>query len=150
MNALELLKADHDKVEELFKQVEATEDENKKHGLFERIKLELLTHTHIEETIFYPKIIQNEEIKDIVLEGIEEHKQAKTLIRDIPKLADGSEIFDAKLKVLMEDVEHHVKEEEEEMFPKVEKAFDEAQLEQLGAQLEAEKQTFQQSYKAGA
>ena len=150
MNAIELLKQDHDKVKEIFKQVEATENDDKKHQLFKQIKLELETHTHIEETIFYPTIMVNEEIKDIVLEGLEEHKQAKTLLRDIPNLSDGSEKFDAKLKVLMEDVEHHVKEEETEMFPLVKKAFDKAKLEALGAQLEAEKQTFKKSRQASA
>lgn len=150
MNALELLKADHEKVEKLFKQAEATEDESKKHELFEQIKLELLTHTHIEETIFYPAIMKDDEIKDIVLEGLEEHKQAKTLLREIPRLSDGSEKFDAKFKVLMEDIEHHVEEEEEEMFKKVKKAFDAAQLDEMGAQMEAEKVNFQQSYQASA
>ncbi len=150
MNALELLKADHDKVDELFKQAEATEDENKKHGLFTKIKTELLTHTHIEETVFYPAIMKNEELKDIVLEGLEEHKQAKTLLREIPNLSDGSEKFDPKFKVLMEDIEHHVKEEEEEMFPLVRKAFSKEQLEELGEQLAAEKQNFQKSYQASA
>ncbi|MDQ3322764.1 MAG: hemerythrin domain-containing protein [Acidobacteriota bacterium] len=150
MNAIELLKSDHDKVEELFKQVEATEDENKKHGLFTQIKAELETHTHIEETIFYPAIMVNKEIKDIVLEGLEEHKQAKTLLRDIPNLSDGSEKFDAKLKVLMEDVEHHVEEEESEMFPLVKKAFDKEQLEKLGEQLQSEKLSFQKSQAASA
>ncbi len=148
MNALELLKSDHDKVDELFKQAEATEDENKKHGLFTQIKMELLTHTHIEETIFYPAITVNEEIKDIVLEGLEEHKQAKTLLRDIPNLSDGSEKFDPKFKVLMEDIQHHVKEEEGEMFPLIKKAFDKTQLEELGAQMAAEKISFQKDYKA--
>lgn len=150
MNALELLKADHDKVDKLFKQAEATESEAKKHELFEQIKLELLTHTHIEETIFYPTIMVNEEIKDIVLEGLEEHKQAKTLLREIPQLADGSEKFEAKFKVLMEDIEHHVEEEESDMFKKVRAAFDKAQLEEMGAQMEAEKLVFQKSYKASA
>lgn len=148
MNALELLKSDHDKVDELFKQAEATEDENKKHGLFTQIKMELLTHTHIEETIFYPAIMVNEDIKDIVLEGIEEHKQAKTLLREIPNLSAESEKFDPKFKVLMEDIEHHVKEEEGEMFPMVKKAFDKQQLEDLGAQMAAEKITFQENYKS--
>ncbi len=148
MNALELLKSDHDKVDELFKQAEATEDENKKHGLFTQIKMELLTHTHIEETIFYPAIMVNEDIKDIVLEGIEEHKQAKTLLCEIPNLSAESEKFDPKFKVLMEDIEHHVKEEEDEMFPMVKKAFDKQQLEELGAQMAAEKITFQENYKS--
>lgn len=150
MNAIELLKADHDKVDKLFKQAEATENEAKKQELFEQIKLELLTHTHIEETIFYPTIMKDDEIKDIVLEGLEEHKQAKTLLREIPRLADGSEKFDAKFKVLMEDIEHHVEEEESDMFKKVRKAFDAATLDELGARMEAEKLNFQQSYKASA
>jgi hemerythrin superfamily protein len=150
MDAIELLKQDHDKVDKLFKQAEATENEAKKHELFEQIKLELLTHTHIEETIFYPTIMVNEEIKDIVLEGLQEHKQAKTLLREIPKLADGSEVFEAKFKVLMEDIEHHVEEEESDMFKKVRAAFNAAQLEEMGAKMEAEKLVFQKSYKASA
>jgi len=150
MDAIELLKSDHDKVSKLFEQAEATESDAKKHELFEQIKLELLTHTHIEETIFYPTIMVNEEIKDIVLEGLQEHKQAKTLLREIPNLADGSEVFEAKFKVLMEDIEHHVEEEESDMFKKVRAAFDKAQLEEMGAQMEAEKLVFQKSYKASA
>jgi Hemerythrin HHE cation binding domain len=150
MNALELLKADHDKVSALFKEAEATEDQNKKHGLFTQIKTELLTHTHIEETIFYPAIMVNEEIKDIVLEGLEEHKQAKILLREIPNLSSDSEKFEPKLKVLMEDIEHHVEEEESEMFKLVRKAFDKEQLEELGAQMEAEKINFKKSQSASA
>lgn len=150
MNALELLKKDHDTVEELFEKVKATENEQAHEQLFEKIKMELLTHTHIEETIFYPAVMKSEELKDMVMEGLEEHKQAKVLIRDIPKLSEGSDKFEAKLKVLMEDVEHHVKEEEDEMFPLVKDAFDKAQLEELGEQLEAEKQNFKKSYQASA
>ena len=92
----------------------------------------------------------NEEIKDIVLEGLQEHKQAKTLLREIPKLADGSEVFEAKFKVLMEDIEHHVEEEESDMFKKVRAAFDKAQLEEMGAKMEAEKLVFQKSYTTSA
>lgn len=150
MNALELLKEDHEKVSQLFDKVKATEDETAHKQLFEKIKQELETHAHIEETIFYPSITENEEIKDIVLEGLEEHKQVKTLLREISNLVDGSEKFEAKLKVLIEDVEHHVEEEENEMFPLVENAFDEDQLEELGEQLEEEKQAFKKSYTATA
>ena len=145
MNAIDLLKEDHDKVGELFKQVKATEDETKHHQLFEKIKEELDTHAHIEETVFYPIIIKEEEIKDIVMEGIEEHKQVKTLLREIPNLSKESDKFEAKLKVLMENVEHHVEEEEKEMFPKVKKAFDNSALEKLGAELEAAKQSYKKS-----
>ena len=142
MNALELLKQDHRKVAELFKQVEATEDRKKHQQLFEQIKTELETHTYIEETVLYPDFEKHEELKDITLEAYEEHKQVKTLLREITALSEGSERFDAKLKVMGENVEHHVEEEENEMFPQVKQLYERAQLDQLGQQLEAAKKEF--------
>jgi hemerythrin superfamily protein len=142
MDALELLKKDHRKVAELFEQVEATEDEKKHRQLFEQIKGELETHAHIEETVMYPAFEKKEELKDLVLEAYEEHKQIKTLLREITALSDGSERLDAKLKVMGENVEHHVDEEENELFPKVKKLYDAGQLEQMGKELEAAKKQF--------
>lgn len=142
MDALELLKKDHRKVGELFEQFKATEDEAKHRQLFEQIRGELETHTHIEETVLYPAFAKHQELKDMVLEAFEEHKQIKTLIREITVLSEGSERFDAKLKVMGEDVEHHVKEEEDELFPKVKKLFDREQLEQLGQELEVAKKQY--------
>jgi hemerythrin superfamily protein len=142
MNALELLKEDHQKVAGLFKQAEAAEKEQLKQSLFRQIATELETHTHIEESIFYPALREREELKDLVLEAFEEHRQIKTLIREMGNLTDGSEKFDAKLKVMKENVEHHVDEEEHEMFPKVQQHFDESELEQLGRELKAAKQEF--------
>lgn len=139
MNALELLKEDHKKVAALFDQVKETESEQKHRKLFEQIKTELEVHTHIEETVFYPKIRQYEDLKDMVLEAVEEHKQVKTLIREIADLVEGSEKLDAKLKVMGENVEHHVEEEETEMFPKVKNVMSKDELEELGAQLQAAK-----------
>lgn len=139
MNALELLKQDHQKVSDLFEKVEATEDEKQHERLFEQIKAELEMHTQIEETVFYPALQKREELKDLVLEALEEHKQVKTLIREIDGLSDGSERFDAKLKVMQENVEHHVEEEETEMFPKVKKLFSREELDKLGQELEAAK-----------
>lgn len=149
MNAIELLKADHDKVEGLFEQVKANEGGDNT-DLFKQIKTELDIHTHLEESIFYPRLIEegDEDLKSIVLEGIEEHRQVKMFLRELDNLSDDSEKFDPKLKVVMEDVEHHVEEEETEMFSMVEEQFDAATLEELGAQMEAEKSTFQKS--AGA
>jgi hemerythrin superfamily protein len=149
MNAIELLKQDHDKVSRLFQKVKGSE-EVKHQELFEQIKQELEVHTHIEETIFYPKIKEEKELKDIVLEGIEEHHQVKMFLRELSGLADDSEKFEPKLKVLMEDVTHHVQEEEGEMFPKIEKIFDEATLEDLGKQMEEEKKSFKKSQTASA
>lgn len=142
MNALELLKQDHQKVAALFDEVKATDSEARQQKLFAQIKQELETHTHIEETVFYPKLMEHEDLRDIVLEGIEEHKQVKTLIREIERLVDGSEKFDAKLKVMSENVEHHVEEEETEMFPQVEEVMSAAQLQELGAQLQAAKSDY--------
>lgn len=151
MNAVELLKEDHKKVEELFKQVEADEEGDHK-KLFEQIKAELDVHAHIEEVIFYPKLKEegDDELKDVVLEGIEEHRQVKMFLKELSNLTDESEKFDPKLKVLMEDVRHHVEEEEGEMFPKVEDQFEETVLEELGAAMEAEKKSFKKSQGASA
>jgi hemerythrin superfamily protein len=149
MNAIELLKADHDKVSRLFQKVKAT-GENEHKELFEQIMEELEVHTHIEETIFYPKMKDEKELEDLVLEGIEEHHQVKMFLRELAALTETSEKFEPKLQVLMEDVTHHVQEEEGEMFPMIEELFDEAALAELGAEMEAEKQSFKKSYSAGA
>lgn len=149
MNAIELLKNDHDKVEELFEKVKATENTSEHRELYKKIREELETHTHIEETIFYPAIKENEELEDMVLEALEEHMQAKHLLKKLADTKDDQK-FDAELKVLMEDVEHHVKEEEDEMFPEVEDVLDSDELKALGDEMQAEKQNFKKSYTAGA
>lgn len=151
MNAIELLKADHDKVEELFTQVEST-DESKHEALFSKIKAELDPHAHIEETIFYPYMLENgnDELRGIVKEGIEEHRQMKMFLKEISALTADAEKFEAKLKVLIEDTRHHVKEEEGEMFPKVREQFDAPVLEDLGSKLESEKKNFTKANSAGA
>ena len=144
MNAIELLKADHKVVSGLFQKVKATQEDSEKAELFEQIRQELEVHTHIEEAIFYPKLIADgdEELQDITKEGIEEHHQVKMFLREIGNLTDESDKLDPKLTVLMEDVEHHVMEEEGEMFKMVEEQFDAAALEELGAQMEEEKSSF--------
>jgi hemerythrin superfamily protein len=140
MDALELLKQDHQKVKELFEQAEAMEEGKEQKQIFGQIKKELDAHARIEETVFYPAMEKYEELKDMVLEAIEEHKQVKTLLREMDELVSDSEKFEPKLKVLMENVEHHAKEEEEgKMFPKVRKLLDQTALDKLGQQLEAAK-----------
>jgi hemerythrin superfamily protein len=140
MDALELLKEDHRKVKDLFEEAEGTEDQKEKRKLFDEIQTELETHARIEETVFYPAMEKREELKDMVLESIEEHKQVKTLLREMDNLKSDSEKFEPKLKVLMENVEHHAEEEEEgKMFPKVRQIFSQQELESLGQELEAAK-----------
>jgi hemerythrin superfamily protein len=140
MDALELLKRDHQKVKELFEKAEATENAKQQKPIFDQIKTELETHARIEEAVFYPAIEKYEELKDMVLESREEHKQIKTLLREMENLNSSNEKFEAKLEVLMENVEHHAEEEEEgKMFPKVRKLMSREDLEQLGEELEAAK-----------
>ncbi len=140
MDALELLKKDHQIVKGLFAQVKETDDKNKQKQLFKEIKTELDTHARIEETVFYPALQEHEELKKMVFESIEEHRQVKTLLRELSKATPGGDKFKAKLKVLNDNVEHHAEEEEEgKMFPKVRNVFDRATLEQLGEELEGAK-----------
>jgi hemerythrin superfamily protein len=140
MDALELLKQDHAKVKELLETAESAEQGKERTAIFEKIKTELETHARIEENVFYPAVQKNEELKDMVLESIEEHKQVKTLLREMDNLSKDSEKFEPKLKVLKENVEHHAEEEEEgKMFPKVRKLFSATELQELGAELEAAK-----------
>ena len=139
MNALDLLTQDHKKVKGLFEQAEKA-DEKQQKKIFEQIKQELETHTRIEETVFYPAMQEYDELKDMVLESHEEHKQVKTLLKEMDNLSSDSEKFEPKLKVLQENVQHHAEEEEEgKMFPKVRKILNSEELEELGAELEEAK-----------
>jgi hemerythrin superfamily protein len=140
MDALELLKQDHQKVKNLFQQGQQTEDKKQQKQIFKEIKAELETHARIEETIFYPAMQEHDELKDMVLESLEEHKQLKTVLRELGKLSASSERFKPKFKVLMDDVKHHAEEEEEgKMFPKIRKLIKGDELAQLGEELEAAK-----------
>ena len=147
MDAIDLLKADHDRVDELFKQFKANEDGS--HGkLFTQIRNELETHTHIEETIFYPACMKRgrAELKKIIREGLEEHAQVKDLLADLSKMTPRNKQFNAKLKVVIENVEHHVEEEEDEMFAMAEDQLSDTQLEKLGAEMGKEKTAFQKKH----
>ena len=139
-DATEILKADHDRVDELFQKVKANEDGNNK-DVFEKIRQELELHTHVEEHVFYPDLLKrgDEELQKIVREGLEEHGQVKTLLVEMGSMSGDDEEFKAKLQVMMENVEHHVQEEEGEMFPMVREQLDEEMLVRLGSLMTAEK-----------
>ena len=141
MNALEVLKQDHQKVKGLFQEIRHATDEAKRKELFDKIDTELEIHAHIEETVFYPAIEEHEEFKDMVAEALEEHKKAKTLLDELEELGADNHDFGSKLQLLMEAVEHHVEEEEREMFPKIRDLLEEDGLEQLGQDLESAKGT---------
>jgi len=144
MDAFNLLKADHRKVEELFSQLESASGQAKMR-VFEQIKMELELHTHIEETIFYPALEKPKQTHDLTLEAYEEHDVVKKLLQQMSKAKSATEEWEAQAKVLQENVEHHVEEEENELFTKAEAALSEEQIEALGEQMEAEKERKQRS-----
>src|SRR5215208_4873347 len=138
MDAFNLLKADHSKVAELFDELEAANGKAKLQ-VFEQIKTELELHTHIEEKIFYPALEKQDETHDLTLEAYEEHDVVKKLLSQLGRARKASEEWEAQAKVLRENVEHHVEEEENELFEKTAEALSEEEIEALGEQMEAEK-----------
>jgi len=137
MDPFELLKKDHETVSKLFKRIESASGRVKLIR-FRKLKTELDLHAHIEETIFYPALKNAEESRDIALEAYEEHKQVKALLAAIAEISPEDESYSAKIKVLKEDIEHHVEEEEGEMFPDARKYLRD-KLQDLGAQMRARK-----------
>jgi len=138
MDAFNLLKADHRKVEELFSQLESARGAAKLR-VFEQIKTELELHTHIEEKIFYPALEKPKQTHDLTLEAYEEHDVVKKLLKELSRAKTATEEWEAQAKVLQENVEHHVEEEENELFQKAEAALGEEEIEALGERMEAEK-----------
>jgi len=141
MNAFELLKADHDKVGKLLDQIDQTTERGVKtrEELFTKVKTELDIHAQIEETIFYPALEEADETRDITLEAYEEHRLVKQLLSELESMSKDSEEWTAKFSVLKENVEHHVEEEEGELFPKAKKALSKEDQETLGTRMEKAK-----------
>jgi hypothetical protein len=143
MDALALLKADHDKVKKLLAELEPTTERGVKTRteLFATIKGELTVHETIEEEIFYPALLEKGKTHDITLEGYEEHHVVDLLMGELEDLDVDDESWGAKAKVMQENIEHHIDEEEGEMFDKTRQVFDKDELEALGERMEARKQS---------
>jgi hemerythrin superfamily protein len=148
-DAIALLKEDHRKVEELFKQFETARGEGRKEKLAREICLELSVHTALEEKIFYPAC-DGKVDEDLLNESYVEHDAAKVLIAEIDAAnGEGDEYFDSKVKVLQEEIEHHVEEEEKRvdgLFAQARKA--DLDMDALGEQLAARKEELTADYKA--
>jgi hemerythrin superfamily protein len=136
-DALALLRADHQAVQQLFQQFEKTRSEDRKAALAEQICNELTVHAQIEEEIFYPAVREAIREEDLIDEATVEHQSAKDLIAQIESGGPQGELFDAKVKVLGEYVNHHVREEQNEMFPQVRKT--KLDLKELGQRLQQRK-----------
>ena len=143
MDAIALLKADHDKVKGLLTELESTTERGVKvrAELFSTIKGELTVHEIIEEEIFYPELKAHPKAKDIVLEGYEEHHVVDLLMGELEDLDVADESWGAKAIVMKENIEHHIEEEEGEMFAAARQVFDRDELVQLGERMQARKES---------
>ncbi|KQQ89233.1 hemerythrin domain-containing protein [Massilia sp. Leaf139] len=146
VDAVELLTRQHREVEEMFERFENMTDRAKvsKKKLADEICAALIMHTTIEEEIFYPATREaSEDTEDMVDEAVVEHASAKDLIAQIMEMDPGDDLYDAKVKVLGEMVEHHVEEEEKEMFPKTKQL--KLDMQALGAEMQARQKEIEAS-----
>ena len=139
MDALDLLKTDHDAVRDLFKQFKQAKDAEDTARMSEvqrKIFDELEIHTAIEEEVFYPEAEEvGGEAEELVKEGVEEHHVVDVLMGEIRELNPDDDAWAAKMTVLIENVEHHAEEEESELFPQLRKAFGDERLQRIGEKL---------------
>ena len=137
MNAITMLEEDHAKMRKLLDELETTTERGLKirAELFSTIKGELTIHEIIEEEIFYPELKAHPKAKDIVLEGYQEHHVVDLIMKELEECPVDDESWGAKAMVMKENVEHHIEEEEGEMFAKARQVFDRAELMDLGERM---------------
>jgi hemerythrin-like domain-containing protein len=142
MDAIQLLKDDHDKMKKLLSEAEQTTERGVKtrEELFTKIKEELTVHEAIEEEIFYPALKDHPKTKEITLEAYEEHHVVDMVMAEIESVAFDDETWGAKFKVMKENIEHHIEEEENEMFKQARDVFERKELEELGERMTARKE----------
>ena len=142
-DAVELIKSDHRTVEKLFREFEEAGDRayKTKQELVAQIVEELEVHATIEEEIYYPAVEAKarKDGKELIAEAVEEHHVVKILLGELRSMSSEDEAFDAKVTVLMENVRHHVEEEESELLPQSEKILDGDELTRLGEEMAARK-----------
>lgn len=151
INAIDMLREDHDKVRELLSQLSSTTNRaaKKRSELLQKLKKEVLIHTQIEEEIFYPAFRDSkaEESKRLFYEAKEEHRAVDELVLpDVETTEPSSEEFAGRIKVLKDMIEHHAEEEEKEIFPKAKKALGKEELEELGERMAERKQELEQQF----
>ena len=144
-DAIQMLREDHRKVQELFQQFESSEDSATQREVAQKAIQELELHAALEEEIFYPAAMEQLDEPDLINEAQEEHHVVKLLANELKKMRGNEERFKAKFTVMAESVKHHIEEEEGELFPQIEGKLD---AEEVGQRLEERKQKLQS--KAGS
>jgi hypothetical protein len=142
LDALKLLKDDHDKVKKLLEEGDSTTERAVKTRaeLFAKIKSELQVHEAIEEEVLYPALKEHAATKEIALEAYEEHHVVDVIVGELEATPVDDEAWAAKFTVMKENLEHHIEEEEDEMFKQARKVMDASELDELGARMAARKQ----------
>jgi hypothetical protein len=135
MDAITVLKSQHDEVEDLFEEFEAAETRATRSAIFNRLADAIAAHATIEEQLFYPAVYIGE-LEDLLKEAVEENLSAKRVVADLLELQPSHGNFDAKVKVLQEQIARHVEEEEDELFPVVRLTLTRLQLETLGEEMQ--------------
>ena len=146
MDVLRLLEDEHDEAKAVFKKLEKAEGAAAGR-LWAELKSMLTLHEEMEETLFYPQLKAEKPTEDLILEAYQEHHVMDLLIEEISALEPSAEEWAPKIKVLQENTEHHIEEEEGELFPKVRKIWDTAKREQVGHQMEEMKERQQKASK---
>ena len=136
-NALEMIREDHHKVQQLFQEFETTDDRSAKKRIVDNAIRELKVHAALEEELFYPAVREQIDEEETIDEALEEHHVVKLLIAELEDMSPGDKRYDAKFTVLAESVKHHIEEEESEVIPEVEASLD---ADSLGEQMEKRKQ----------
>jgi iron-sulfur cluster repair protein YtfE (RIC family) len=141
MDVFELLKADHEKVAGMMEKIDETTERGLKtrEELFSQLKSELDLHAQVEEQFFYPTLEEADETHEITLEAYEEHNLVKKLLRELEAEPKDDEQWTAKFTVLKENVEHHVEEEEGELFKKARKVLGKERSEEIGTRIQEAK-----------
>ena len=143
LDPLAMLIRDHREVDRLLQQFEASKDAGKKKALFEKVRSELELHPRLEEEVFYPEAEQRQELKDLIGEAHGEHDKVKQMLREAEGQDADSGEFDATVAGIKGAVEHHVREEEEEIFPVVEKTFSPDHMRELGERMQSRRAELQ-------
>jgi iron-sulfur cluster repair protein YtfE (RIC family) len=147
MDLYQLLKQDHQKAKRLFEQLSDTSDRavKSRERLFTQLKQELELHTEVEEQHFYPALRDQEETRDLVEEALEEHSAVKEMLEELDSADKEDDGWVEQLAELQENVEHHIQEEETQLFPRAQKVLKKEAADKIAAAIEKEKEAAQKS-----
>jgi hemerythrin-like domain-containing protein len=141
MNAIEMLKQDHKEAMGMMDRIlTADKGDRSAKQVFNEIKAALTLHTQIEEQVFYPALENHDETRDLIQESYSEHEEVDQMLAEMSRLSPANDDFMDKLTELRDSIEHHVEEEENEMFPKAEKILGQSRIQEMGRQMQQMKQ----------